>query len=115
MPDVEKSSPRQLVSGGVLIRSTLWNFIGQAIPLFIAIRAFPVLVAKLGIERFGVLTLVWVAIGYFSLFDLGLGRAMTQMIASNLGQRAEIALAGVIKTGLTLMGVISLAGAGLVW
>jgi O-antigen/teichoic acid export membrane protein len=108
-------STKKLASGGVLVRSTAWNFLGQAIPLFVAIPVLPVLVAKLGIERFGVLMLVWMAIGYFSLFDLGLGRALTQMIARKLGAGAEAAVADIVKTGLVLMGFASLVGASLIW
>jgi O-antigen/teichoic acid export membrane protein len=99
----------------VLIRSTTWNFLGQAIPLLIAIPALPLLVSRLGIERFGVLTLVWLAIGYFSLFDLGLGRALTQVVARKLGAGSEDMVADLVNTGLALMGIVSLAGASLVW
>ena len=111
----ENSSGRKLASGGVLIRSTAWNFLGQAIPLLIAIPALPLLVSRLGIERFGVLTLVWLAIGYFSLFDVGLGRALTQDVARKLGEGSEDKVADLANTGLTLMGIVSLAGASCVW
>jgi O-antigen/teichoic acid export membrane protein len=113
--DAERDLPKNLASGGVLIRSTAWNFLGQAIPLFVAILVLPVLVARLGIERFGVLMLVWMAIGYFSVLDLGLGRALTQIVARRLGEGAEAAVADVMKTGLMLMGFASLAGASLIW
>ena len=33
---------------------------------------------------FGVLSLVWMFIGYFSLFDLGLGRATTKLVAEKI-------------------------------
>lgn len=66
-------------------------------------------------ERFGVLTIVWVLIGYFSLFDFGLGRALTQRISSALArdERQEIpdiAFNGIVFTLLTgLVGGLVLA------
>ena len=50
----------------------------------------PILISKLGVERFGVLSLAWMLVGYFSLFDFGLGRALTRLVAEKLGSgRAE--------------------------
>lgn len=66
-------------------------------------------------ERFGVLTIVWVLIGYFSLFDFGLGRALTQRISSALARGEEqkipdIAFNGIVFTLLTgLVGGLVLA------
>src|SRR5262245_59729652 len=68
-------------SGRLLARNTLWNLAGQCVPLFIGLITMPLLVRGLGTERFAVLTFAWLIVGYFSLFDLGLGRALTQMVA----------------------------------
>lgn len=38
----------------------------------------PALIQSLGVEKFGILTLIWAVAGYFSLFDFGLARALTQ-------------------------------------
>ena len=38
----------------------------------------------IGVEAFGILTLIWSLIGYFSLFDFWLGRALTQRVAASL-------------------------------
>jgi O-antigen/teichoic acid export membrane protein len=37
------------------------------------------------IEAFGVLTLIWALIGYFSLFDMGVGRALTYELSKLRG------------------------------
>lgn len=41
-----------------------------------ALAAVPFLMHYLGQERLGVLSLVWVIVGYFSFLDMGLGRAV---------------------------------------
>ena len=47
-----------------------------------ALAAVPFLMHYLGQERLGVLSLVWVVVGYFSFLDMGLGRAVTVAVAS---------------------------------
>src|SRR5688500_5202637 len=66
---------------GGLARDVLWNIGGLVIPVATALVAIPVLDASLGTERFAVLTLAWAVLGYFSLFDAGLGRATTRAVA----------------------------------
>lgn len=54
---------------------------GLALPLGAAILAIPPIIARLGNSRFGVLSLGWVAIAYFGILDLGMGRAVTRFSA----------------------------------
>lgn len=93
-------------------RNTLWNLAGQTAPLLAAVFAIPVLISGLGIERFGVLTLAWMVIGYFSLFDLGLGRALTMLVSERLGGGRPEEIPELVWTGLVLMGCLGLLGAG---
>ncbi|MCA0044100.1 oligosaccharide flippase family protein [Celeribacter litoreus] len=51
------------------------------IPFGLAIFCIPYLIETLGLQAFGYLSLVWVLIGYFSIFDLGLGRVMTREVS----------------------------------
>jgi O-antigen/teichoic acid export membrane protein len=75
-----------------LSRNILWNSAGIALPLIVGVIVMPRIVAGLGIERFGVLSVIWMMIGYFSVFDLGLGRTLTKLVADRLagGDRHEI-------------------------
>src|SRR5258705_13553401 len=73
-----------LTSGRLLARNAVWNLLGNGTPMIVAVVCIPILIRGLGKERFGVLTLVWAVIGYASLFDLGLGRALTQLVARKL-------------------------------
>lgn len=82
---------------------SLLNLAGTGGPLLVAVVAIPFLIAGLGTERFGVLTLVWVLIGYLGLLDLGIGRALTKLIAERLGTPAEDEVPALIGTALLLM------------
>ena len=94
-----------------LARNVLWNLLGTGAPLLVAIVAIPVLIDGLGTERFGVLTLAWMVVGYFSLFDVGLGRALTKLVAENLGNGKRREIPELIWTALSLMLVLGVVGA----
>jgi O-antigen/teichoic acid export membrane protein len=94
-----------------LAGNTLANLLGQVIPLVVALFVLPVLTRQLGSDRFGVLTLTWVVLGYFNLFDLGLGRAMTKVVAEKIGLGEEAVIPAVVWTSLGLMLALGLVGA----
>ena len=102
---------KHLTSGRVLAKNTAWNLIGQGSPLLVALFAIPLLVKGLGVDRFGVLTLAWMVIGYFSLFDLGLGRALTKLVAEKLGEERAQEIPAIVWTTLLLMLAFGLVGA----
>ena len=68
-PNAESHLTNNLASGGVLICNEVSNSRGQSIPLFIVIKVLPMLVTMRGIERFGVLMLMWMCINCFLLLD----------------------------------------------
>lgn len=84
--------------------------IGQLLPMLVAVITIPVLVRWLGTDRFGVLSLSWIVIGYFSLFDLGIGRALTKLIADKLGANEEQEIPPLAWTSLFLMLLLGLLG-----
>ena len=43
---------RVQITGGLLARNTLLNFIGQAVPLLVGVVTIPFIVRGLGTERF---------------------------------------------------------------
>jgi len=100
-----------VLSGRLLARNAFWNLLGMVLPLLVALWAIPVLIDGMGVERFGLMTVVWVAVGYFSLFDLGIGRAVTKLVAERLGTSRMQELPALIRTGLTLMWGLGLLAA----
>jgi O-antigen/teichoic acid export membrane protein len=102
---------RKLTHERLLTKNALWNLLGQGLPLVVGVIAIPFLISGMGIQRFGVLTLVWMVIGYFSVFDLGLGRALTKLLADKLGEGREEEIPAITWTALAMMGVMGIAGA----
>lgn len=84
-------------------RNVLWNLIGHALPLFVAVVAVPSLIHGLGASRFGMLSLAWVIVGYFTLFDLGLGRALTHRIARRIGTNGEQEVPALVWSAMAMM------------
>ncbi len=77
--------------------------LGNGVPLLVALWAVPTLIHGLGAARFGLLTIIWMGIGYLNLFDLGTGRALTKLVAERLGDGRDAELPSLIGTGLKLM------------
>lgn len=102
--------PERLASGRLLIRNVGLNALGWLLPVVLALGAIPVLVRALGTERFGVLSLAWTMVGYFSLFDLGLGRALTQLVSERLGREAHDELPALTWTALWMMAPLGVVG-----
>lgn len=104
----EKKS--NLINGQQLVRNVFWNLLGTGAPLLVAIVAIPILIQEMGLERFGVLTIAWMVVGYFSLFDLGLGRALTKLVSEKLGNGIDDDVPALIWTAMLLMGALGLLG-----
>lgn len=108
----EVTATRDERTGGKrLARNAVVNLIGLSAPLPVALLAIPLLIEAMGTERFGFLTVSWVVIGYFGLFDLGLGRALTKAVAERLGGDLEEEIPAVTATALVLMLALGTLGA----
>jgi len=98
------------VSHGALL-----NLAGHAAPLAAAVVVVPRLLAVLGPERFGFLSLAWALVGYFSFLDLGLGRALSRIVAERLGTPREDGLARLSAGTMTLTAMLGLAAGVLLY
>lgn len=79
-------------------------------PLILGVVTIPYLIKHIGVEAFGILTLIWSLIGYFSLFDFGLGRALTQRVAASLASEDTHKIPHVVKSGLVFMAYTGVGG-----
>jgi O-antigen/teichoic acid export membrane protein len=102
--------PESATRGSLLARNVALNIAGTALPGIAALVAVPVLVRALGDVRSSVLMLAWTTLGYFSLFDLGMGRAVAHAVADRIGGKREHEIGAIIWTSLLLLTPVALAG-----
>ena len=106
-----ETSPAAKPAGRLLARNTVLNFIGQFLPAVVALFTVPFVIHRLGAERFGVLSLVALVLGYFSLLDFGVGRATTKFVAEALGKgESREQISRIFWTSLALQGVLGTLG-----
>lgn len=104
----EPPNMASLTHSHVLARNVVYNMVGMLLPLVVAMVAIPSLIKGLGAERFGVLALSWVVLGYFGVFDFGLGRVVTKMIGEKLGKNQSRDIPAIAWTGLFFLLILGL-------
>ena len=95
-----QGSLRLNIGGTLLARNTSINLVGRVLPLLIGIAVMPYVIRRLGPDRFGLLSLAWMVVGYFALFDLGIGAATTKFVAEFLGRGESRRLPELVATAV---------------
>ena len=83
--------------------NTAWNIFGQLLPLIAALVAIPQLIGQIGLERFGFVSIAWVLVGYASIFDFGVGKALIRTVSAHLLAERATAADSSARTALTLL------------
>jgi O-antigen/teichoic acid export membrane protein len=98
-----------------ITKAVQWNLIGSFFPLIVAIVTIPYTLQQVGYEVFGVISIFWALIGYFSLFDLGIGRSLTYEISKLLSEERAGEIKATIKSGLYVTLFTGLTGGIILW
>jgi O-antigen/teichoic acid export membrane protein len=112
-PEIPRTRPDFEIRPGLLARNTILNMMGLGFPMVVGVLAMPFTIRWLGSERFGILSLVWVVVGYLAFFDLGLSRATTKFIAEALGRGESDKISRILWTTVFFQGALGLVGAAL--
>ncbi|MBL7544839.1 MAG: oligosaccharide flippase family protein [Bdellovibrionaceae bacterium] len=104
------SGIRKSFSESSILKNSFYNIMGQGLPLAIGLVCIPRLITHLGIERFGLLSLVWIFLGYLAFFDLGLGRAIIKIISEQLGRGNRAAISRFFWTTIWIIFGLSIVG-----
>ncbi len=74
-PDSSQSSGRTIGVNFIL------NSAGTIVPLALSLVIVPLYIGRIGADRYGVMSLVWVLLGYFGFLDFGLSRASANALS----------------------------------
>jgi O-antigen/teichoic acid export membrane protein len=87
----------------LLAKNSVYNLLGQIMPMFVGVVTIPYIVKGLGTNGYGILSIAYMVLGYFSIFDLGLSRATVKFVAENLAPDKIHKVAEIVWTSLGLL------------
>ncbi|HHU8096010.1 TPA: O4 family O-antigen flippase, partial [Escherichia coli] len=91
-----------------LIRNSFYNIAGFAVPTLVAVPALGILARLLGPENFGLFTLAFALIGYASIFDAGISRAVIREIALyRESEKEQIQIISTASVIVLFLGVVA--------
>ncbi|MBA6335678.1 flippase [Colwellia sp. BRX8-7] len=96
-----------------LIKNSLWNMLPVIIPAAIALPSLGFLSRGLGLELFGVYTLIFALLGYSGVFDFGMSRAVTRAIAIKRDDIQEVVT--ILSTSSIIVLVLSIIPSSLLF
>lgn len=103
-----------LTGYGLLKRNVVLNLLGWALPAAAAFVSIPMLARGLGPAPFGLVAIAWSSVSLFSLFDFGLGRALTRIVAERLAASEDDAIGDLVWSAswllLGLTSALAIAG-----
>lgn len=102
------SKSDNLVKGSVLAKNSLLNLSSKIVPMLIGIISLPFIIQNVGEEKFGIVSICWLIIGYFSVLDMGLSRSTVNQLANDIketGGESQLEISRIIIVTLFAIGV----------
>ncbi len=88
---------------GIIAKNSVFNLLGLVLPTAVGIVTLPYIVKGLGTDGYGILSIAYLVLGYFSIFDLGLSRATVKFVAEHLHPDEIHKVPGLVWTSLGLL------------
>jgi len=95
------------------LKNSIYGMIEFAWPILLALFASPYIVHGLGVDAYGVLSVVGVTLGFFGFFDLGIGGAATRHIAVAYERGDAEEINHVVSTVLAFYLLVGVLGAAI--
>ncbi|WP_136420198.1 oligosaccharide flippase family protein [Herbaspirillum sp. ST 5-3] len=95
----------------MLLRNSLWNLTGSAIPMVVALATVPLLIHALGTEGFGIVTLIGSVIGYFGVLDVNLSAGAIKYLSEHHAADDRQRFAETFWFGIMFYGLLGMLGA----
>lgn len=106
--EAHKQQGRRLIA-----KNSIFNLLGQVLPMIAGVATIPFIVRGLGADAYGILSIAFMVLGYFSIFNLGLSRATVKFVAENLSPENRHKVPELVWTSLTLLVALGCAGGAL--
>ncbi len=94
----------------MLLRNSAWNFAGLALPALVALGTVPWLIHGLGLEGFGIVTLITSIVGYFGILDINLSAGAIKYLAEHQATGDQRRFAQTFWFGLLFHAALGLVG-----
>ncbi|MBI5215673.1 MAG: oligosaccharide flippase family protein [Ignavibacteriae bacterium] len=91
-------------------QNSFLNFFTHLFSIIISFVCVPYLIAKLGTNTIGLLSILWLIIGYFGLFDIGLGQATTKYLSEHFAKGERQGALELFFSSLQLSSLFGLLG-----
>jgi O-antigen/teichoic acid export membrane protein len=97
----------------LLAKNSVLNLFGQILPMLVGIFTIPYIIRGLGSDGYGILSIAYMVLGYFGIFDLGLSRATVKFVAEHLSPDQIHKVPELVWTSLFLLVSLGCAGGAL--
>lgn len=95
----------------MLLRNSLWNVTGSALPAIASLATVPLLIGALGVEGYGIVTIVSSIIGYFAILDINLSAGAIKYLAESDAAGDRMRFAETFWFGVFFYGLLGIFGA----
>lgn len=85
-----------------VVRNSLANFGGAALPALVTLFTLPIIVAQLGEAEYGVLALIVAIVGYFAIIDVNVTAGSVKFLAEFHAKGEKTKIAQVVSLGLLI-------------
>ena len=90
----------KVMSGKAIANNFLINIIGLLLPLIVGIICIPFAIKGLGVQPYGLLTIIWVILGHITLLDFGISKSIIKYISERSIQEDNILLNKIFWTSI---------------
>src|SRR5256885_13956986 len=97
----------------ILAKNSIFNLAGQILPMAVGVVTIPQIIRGLGTNGYGVLSIAFLVLGYFTIFDLGLSRATVKFVAENMSPENIHKVPELVWTSLLLLTAMGCIGGGI--
>lgn len=99
----------------MLLRNSLWNMSGAALPAITALATVPLLIGALGVEGYGIVTLIGALVGYFAVLDVNFSAGAIKYLAESHTSNDRQRFAETFWFGAMFYGGLGLVGATIIY